>query len=81
MVIENQTKCNIYIDCKVTEPGIRRYVTEHIFNTVDIHSDIGSAVITTEYYQRIFLTYGKMFLIESNELDSNGHKIIVVKEK
>ena len=79
MVIENQTNVKLYVSDgtqRPIEPGVRRYVTEHIFDTTTIDSDIGYVEIITEYYQRHIKTSGRL----SEELDSNGHKLIVVTE-
>ena len=50
------------------------------FNTLDIHSEIGSAVITTEYCTRSIKNYGRIVAKEAKKKDSHGMKIIVVTE-
>ena len=83
MVIENRTNVKLYVSDgtqRPIEPEVRRYVTEHIFDTTTIDSDIGYVEIITEYYQRHIKTSGRICAAESEELDSNGHKLIVVTE-
>lgn len=83
MVIENQTSIKLYVDedtRRPIEPGVRRYVTEHMFDTTSIDSKIGHVEIITEYYQRSITASKKLNAIESEELDSNGHKLIIVEE-
>ena len=49
-----------------------------MFNTLDIHSEIGSCVITTEYGQRSFRNYGKLVAKEGRKKNENGMKNILV---
>lgn len=80
MVIDNQTSHNLSIDGRILEPNSRRYVTEHMFNTVNVSSDRGSVVIKSDYYLRNISADGHLGAYESDELDSNGHNVVIIKE-
>lgn len=80
MVIDNQTPHDLLIDGRILEPNSRRYVTEHMFNTVNVSSDRGNVIIKSEYYLRNISVDGNIGAYESDELDSNGHNIVIIKE-
>lgn len=80
MVIDNQTSHDLLIDGRILEPNSRRYVTEHMFNTVNVSSDRGTVTIKSDYYIRNILADGHLGAYESDELDSNGHNIVIIKE-
>ncbi len=80
MVIDNQTPHDLLINGRILEPNSRRYVTEHMFNTVTVSSDRGSVIIKSEFYLRKISADGHLGAYESNELDSNGHNVVIIKE-
>ena len=49
-----------------------------MFNTLDICSEIGSCVITTEYGQRSFRNNGKLVAEEGRNKNEHGMKDILV---
>lgn len=49
-----------------------------MFNVLDIHSEIGSCVITTEYGQRSFRNFGKLVAKEDREKNEHSIKNILV---
>lgn len=82
MVIENQCSGVIYVggSNRPIEPGARRYTSEHIFDTIEIHSDAGKIEIVVEYCIRIIHNTTSLYAVESDECDDTGRKIIVVKD-
>lgn len=78
MRIYNDSHYPLFIaDCWVKH-GDYIDITENIFDTIHIYSDIGSAEITCEYGERFIKRFGKIVVQESNELDSNNRKCIIV---
>jgi hypothetical protein len=54
-------------------------VYEAAFSTLSIHSDIGSAIITTEYSKRHIKCFGNLIVTELYmSLDENGLPVINV---
>lgn len=49
-----------------------------VFNTLAIHSEIGSCIITTEYSQRCFKNYGKLLAKEGRKKNEHGMKNILI---
>lgn len=80
MVIDNQTSHNLSINGRILEPNSRRYVTEHMFNAVSISSDQGNVIIKSDFYIRNISADGNIGAYESDELDSNGHNIVIIRE-
>jgi len=80
MIILNKSTATLNISGTKVPPDDAFETTEMMFNTVDIHSDIGSVVITTEYSTRYFEAFGKLIAFESDYLpkDKQGLKQIVV---
>ena len=78
MTITNKTSVTLEILGTKLKPNESQEYTEMMFNTLDIHSEIGSCVITTEYSQRSFKNYGKLVAKEGKEKNKNGMKNIIV---
>lgn len=80
MIIINNLNTSLYVNgsCYKAPSGTRYYVYEATFNTVHLHSEIGSAIIETEYSKRYIKCFGKIMVEETAELDENGMSNIVV---
>ena len=78
MTITNKTSVTLEILGGKLKPNESREYTEKAFNTLDIHSEIGSCVITTEYSERSFRNYGKLVAKEGIEKNEYGMKNILV---
>lgn len=78
MTITNKTSVTLEILGTKLKPNESQEYTEMMFNTLDIHSEIGSCVITTEYSQRSFKNYGKLVAKEGKEKNKHGMKNIIV---
>lgn len=61
---------------KANEPAT---MPEMMFNTLSLHCNKGSAIITTEYGIRTIQMFGDLNVVESTDCDpETGMKIIVV---
>jgi hypothetical protein len=78
MTITNNTHIDLYISGKVLNPNETCEFSESMFNTLNIHSDIGSCVITTEYGKRSFKYFGNLKAKEISQKNSDGMKDIIV---
>ena len=78
MTVTNQTSVTLEILGTELKPNESQEYTEMMFNTLEIHSDIGSCVITTEYGQRSFRNYGKLVAKEGIKKNNHGMKNILV---
>lgn len=78
MTVTNKTSVALEILGWSLKPNESREYTEMMFNTLDIHSEIGSCVITTEYGQRSFRNYGKLVAKEDRKKNEHGMKNIIV---
>ncbi len=78
MTVINKTTVALEIMGGILAPNESREYTEMMFNTLDIHSEIGSCVITTEYSQRSFRNFGKLVAKEGCQKNDNGMKNIIV---
>ena len=74
MTVTNKTSVALEILGGSLKPNESREYTEMMFNTLDIHSEIGSCVITTEYGQRSFRNYGKLVAKEGRKKNEHGMK-------
>ena len=63
MTITNKTSVSLKIMGSSVGPNETREFPENAFNTLSVHSDIGSCVITTEYSQRTIENFGKLVAI------------------
>lgn len=80
MLVTNKTSVDIVIHGGTLKPKESKEYTEMGFNTLDIHSDIGSTVITTEYGTRNIKNYGKLVAKEGRKKNEHGMKNIIVTE-
>lgn len=79
MIIVNQSGAELTINSNKVAPVEEYDITEMMFNAVNIHSDIGSVEITTEYGERSFACFGHLQAYESDNLkDPNGLAEIIV---
>lgn len=78
MTLRNETSCILEILSENLEPNATLEISEKIFNNLEIHSSIGSSVITTEHGRRIIRNKGKLFAKESKIKDKDNMKIIVL---
>lgn len=78
MTVINKSPVTLEILGGNLNPNESREYTEMMFNTLNIHSEIGSCVITTEYGERSFRNYGKLFAKEGEEENEDGIKNILV---
>lgn len=78
MTVTNKTSVNLEILGGILEPSQSREYTEMMFNTLSIHSEIGSCVITTEYGHRSFRNYGKLVAKEGQKENEYGLKDIII---
>ncbi len=81
MRIYNDLNSPLFIEDRWIKHGDYIDITEHIFDTINIHSDIGSAEITCEYGERFIENFGKLVAREDNKLDSNNRKCIIVGKR
>ncbi len=78
MTIINNTNVDLHINSEIITPGSKKGIYEGRFNTVNIHSDIGSIEIVTEYSERYIKNFGRITAEETGEMDENGLPNIVV---
>ncbi len=81
MFIFNATDQTLYIPNSYIKPGEGCDVGEHVFDTIDIHCNIGSSQIVCEYGQRYIKNFGNIIAEETDDLDADCKKYIVVKFK
>lgn len=74
MTVTNKTSVALEILGGSLKPNESREYTEMMFNTLDIHSEIGSCVITTEYGQRSFRNYGKLVAREGRKKNEKHYR-------
>ena len=78
MTVTNKTSVALEILGGILKPNESQEYTEMMFNTLNIHSEIGSCVITTEYGQRSFSNHGKIKAKEGRKKNEYGMKNIIV---
>lgn len=78
MTVINKSSVTVDIYGISLKPNQSKEYTERTFNTLNIHSDIGSCVITTEYGKRSIKNYGNLSARESDSIKPNGSKVIVI---
>ena len=78
MTVVNNTNVNIAIRGNIIKPNERHDFCETGFCTLDIHSDIGSCYIVTEYGKRYITNYGKLVAKEGRKKDKDGMRQIIV---
>ena len=80
MTVTNKTTVTLFILSRGLKTNETGEYSEMMFNTLDIHSDIGSCVITTEYGKRSFKNYGRLVAKEGRKKNKDGMKNILIKE-
>ena len=78
MTLTNNTSVTLKILGGTLEPNETGEYYEAMFNTLNIHSDIGSCEIVTVYGHRIIHNYGKLKAEEGEEKNEHGMKNILV---
>ena len=78
MTVINKSSVTVDIYDISLKPNQDKEFTEMTFNTLNIHSDIGSCVITSEYGRRSIKSYGKLSAKESDTMNPNGSKNIII---
>lgn len=78
MTITNKTSVTLFILGGELKPKESREYPEMSFNTLNINSDIGSCIITTEYSQRSFRNFGKLVAKEGRKKGEHGMRNILV---
>lgn len=78
MTITNKTSVTLKILDWDLKPNKSKEYPEMVFNTLAIHSEIGSCIITTEYSQRCFKNYGKLLAKEGRKKNEHGMKNILI---
>lgn len=82
MVIFNNSDTPITVGENQIMPNTLAYYLERVFDTINIHSDYGSAVLTCEYKDVHIKNFGIMFVCEMiNTLESGGHKCFFVSKE
>ena len=72
MIIKNKTEDVIYIGGNTLQPGNWMHVGEHIFDTINIYCDSGSAEIICEYTDRFIKCFGDL---EIEKIDINNFNV------
>lgn len=78
MTVTNKTTVALEIMGEVLKPNESREYPEMMFNTLNVHSEIGSCVITKGYAVRSFRNYGKLKAEEGTEKNEHGMKEIII---
>lgn len=84
MTIVNNSNTSLLISSKILSDsqiiriGESQSYNERNFYTVNIHSDIGSCEIKTEYSKRCIRNFGKLNAKLSNEKDERGMKKVII---
>ena len=78
MTVTNKTSVTLEILGRILKPNQTKEYPEMMFSTLDIHSEIGSCIITTKYAERHFKNSGKLVAKEGNKKDKYGMKNILV---
>jgi len=80
MTITNKTQQNLTILGGILKPEETKKYAERAFYILDIHAEVGSCVITTEYGKRKFKNFGKLVAKEGEEQNAQGIKNIIVQQ-
>lgn len=81
MRIYNNSNYTVFVNDFYIVSGDYADISEHIFDTINLHCNVGSSVITCEYGKRYIENYGNLYTEETDLLDDNGSKRIVIKNK
>lgn len=76
MILINNTTVELCTDSGVTlKPGSTYTCDEKVFDTINLHSNIGSCIITCEYANRSVKTFG---IIDAS-VDKENNTIYITK--
>ena len=78
MTVTNNTGVKLVILGGELKPNESREYQEMMFNTLNIHSEIGSCVVTSEYGKRYIENHGSLKAEEGNEKNEDGMKNIII---
>lgn len=78
MTVINKSSVTVDIYGISLKPNQAKEYPDMTFNTLNIHSDIGSCVITTEYGRRNIRNYGNLSARETDSIKSNSSKDITI---
>lgn len=81
MRIYNNSNYTVFVNGFYIVSGDYADISENIFDTINIHCNAGSSEITCEYGKRYIKNYGNLYAEETDILDNNGLKRIVVNDK
>jgi len=81
MLICNNTDQMLYVSGHQIKPREFDEVIESCFDMISIHCDLGSSQIICEYGQREIKNFGNIIAEESDGLDPDNKKIIIVNSK
>lgn len=81
MFICNNTDQMLYVSGHQIKPREFDEVIESCFDMISIHCDLGSSQIICEYGQREIKNFGNIIAEESDSLDPDNKKIIIVNSK
>lgn len=56
------------------------FVITHIFDTLSLHSEIGSCIVTTRYSSLSFQSFGKINVFEDKESKTNNKLNIIISK-
>lgn len=79
MIVENRTNVDIVIKGDVLKPNQKKEYYESLFNVLNINSEIGGCTIIRDYWERSIKNRGKFLAEESDDIDSFGMKVIVIR--
>lgn len=80
MLVTNKTNVDIEINGNTLKPKESKEYAEMVFDTLNIHSEIGSCFIVSEYWKRSIKNYGKLVAKEGRKKDEHGMKNIIVTQ-
>ncbi len=79
MTITNKTTVTLYIEGTVPLlPNNSCKEPDTMLESLNIHSEIGSCIITTEYTKRSFRNFGKLVAEEGCEKNDNGRTDVII---
>ena len=81
MLICNNTDQMLYVSGHQIKPREFDEVIESCFDMISIHCDLGSSQIICEYGKREIKNFGNIIAEESDSLDPDNKKIIIVNSK
>lgn len=80
MTVKNITSVTLEILGRGLYPNESQEYPETMFPTLDIHSEIGSCVITTENGKKKFRNFGRLVAAESYQKNRIGMRDILISD-